>query len=212
MALRTFIAAVFLSLFTKADAQTFERSFVRHEGSTDEAYYFYKDGAFAWVRKANGQRSTGTGKYSIHNDSILLTFGPAPRQLEINVESAEPTNAFISTVAVNGIYSTGNPLSGLRFSTVQSGVAGVTDGAGTGTIVIADPPSKDKVRFEFDGYSTTDIAVRLKGTNFFYAIVIDNTIFYREHETAKYKVEYSRRKLILDRTLYKRASKKDLLP
>ncbi|HMJ71181.1 MAG TPA: hypothetical protein VK508_19910 [Cyclobacteriaceae bacterium] len=217
MALRNFFAVIFLSLSLQAFSQTFEGGFVRQEAGTGncEAYYFWKDGQFSWFRINGNEKALGNGNYSIKDGSIELAFAQARRQFDLQAESAIPTKENRSVVKVNAMRSTGVPFPGLRFVLNESRLIGETDRSGTATVTIDNPPAKDNIHFEVDGYGTYDTRIQLRGVNIFYAFVIDDAIRYRENTVAKFKFIYSRRKLdLMDATgthSFKKTSRKKFM-
>jgi hypothetical protein len=210
MALRSFFAAVFLSISLQAFSQTLEGGFIHQDKGNKicEGYYFWKDGQFSWFSTNANEKSLGNGTYTIKDGSIELNFALARRQFDLQAESAAPTNESRSVVKVNAMRSTGIPFPGLRFVLSGSRLVGETDRSGTATVTIDNPPAKDSIHFEVDGYGTYDTRIQLRGMNTFYAFVIDDAIKYREFSVMKFRFKHSRRKLDLTDDTTTRSFKK----
>lgn len=215
MALMSFIAG-FLLLFAQDSNRALDGGYLREDGNNGyEGYYFSKDGQFFWFSTSGNDRAMGQGRYSIPNDRMELTFEQARRRFDLQAESAVPTNEPKSVVQVNAIHSTGVPFAGLKFTLTKSNVTGETDPSGTATVTIDNPTTKDNIHFEVDGYGTYDTSVELKGTNNFYAFVIDDAIRYRENTKLNFNLEYSRKNIKLvgesDTKSFKKVSRRSFM-
>jgi hypothetical protein len=197
MALRAFIAILFLHISAGVCAQTFEGGYIRHDNDDSEGYYFWKDNEFIWVRNIHGEWSIGRGTYVIRNDSILLNFGTARRQFDIQVEENAPSGSNASSITVNAMHSSGKPVAGLRVFLDKSKAEAVTDAAGEAVIRLSDPIKSDGINFDLPGYRTFNTTITLRGTNNFFAFVVDDAIHYRENANFRFKIKYSRRSLVL---------------
>ncbi|HZY82273.1 MAG TPA: hypothetical protein VFE50_22265 [Cyclobacteriaceae bacterium] len=207
MALRACIVLIFLLISASAYSQL-EGGYINKV----EGYYFSKDGDFSWFSTRSKVRAIGRGKYTVKNDSIILNFGEAQREFDLQGQVPSSHGLSHSVIVVNAMRSPGgNPFAGLKFALEKSKVAGETDGNGKAQVTVENPPATDNIHFELDGYRTVDMPVQLIGKDIFFAVVVDETIRYVENVVLKLKFRRSGAKVRLNDTVFKKVSKRKFL-
>lgn len=190
MCIRFLIGFLLLGVFSSFSTADIAGGYVgKNQQGYKEGYYFWNDTKeFSWFRYGEKTMELGRGNYALVRDSIVLDFGPARKQFDVDYSAIMifPGVKGGESITMTFTNNLNEPLEGLEIKLKKSGMKAVTGKDGKAFLDMSNTNvKKDEVTIQIEGYRTVHPTLDLKGWINEIHVVADLGRTYKENQTVK---------------------------